>query len=185
LSVKTIRRLAVIFTLAIGLLAATAPFASAASKAPLRPAVACQKHTDWMHSWERYHGDDSLVVDTYVRRWTDNGGAYCGYMQPYTYVHSDCGAGCSSEPVVAQYVQLYQQSGLYLGGYSWSGLAYVDAWNGRWMGGPMIWVTCGSPVQGYSSAVEQYNVNGESDFGVTVPADGDSVGVWTSAAAPC
>jgi hypothetical protein len=173
--------LALVLLLVVGLVGSV----SAAPKTTQVPTVSCQKHTDAASSWQRYRGDDSLVVTAYLRRWTDNAGTYCGYMQPYAYVSSDCGAGCSSEPIVAQYVEIFQADGLYLGGYGWTGLTYVDAWTGRWFAGPMTWVTCGSPVKAYSSAVEQYNTTGESDFGQTLPADGDSVGVFTVSVAPC
>jgi hypothetical protein len=126
------------------------------------------------------------MVNIYLRRWTDNAGTYCGYMQAITAVSSDCGVGCGDEPVVGAWVQMYQQDGFYLGGYSWSGLGYAKTTpNYWWFAGPLTWVTCGSPVKAYGSWLEQYNVNGERDFGVTVPADGESNGLFTGSVAPC
>lgn len=153
--------------------------AASVSAAPLHPAVTCQKSTLVTGATGHTGGDGSLYGATYIAKWTDNAGTYCGYLQPMTLVYSGECPNQGQEPISYAQIRLYQQSGLYLDGYSWSGLGYATCAGDWYYYGPLVWVTCNSPVHAYGSWLETANSSGENDFGFPAASDGESLGIWS------
>jgi hypothetical protein len=185
-NVKRLRAALTAVCLMVALLAALAPSAHAAPRTPHVPHwPPCQSGVWLDYTWSRDTGDQSIVVYSYLRKQTDNSGNYCGQMQPVTLVKNSGGVGSGDEPLVNAIVQLYRDDNTYLGGYTWSGIGYSHIYQDWWFYGPSIAVACGTSVRAYGSWLEKLQAGGEADFGITVNADGDSIGLFTGAWSPC
>jgi len=182
-----IARAFVLLALVGALALSLSPVAMASPKPALKPAVVCD-HGVVLSAIQLYDQDGDFFIVVYVQKLVDTHGTYCGYTQPFTRIRTTRAYPFSDEPMVAAYTQLYQQSGLYLDGYTWTGLGYAkNDQSDWWFYGPRVWVTCGSPVHAWGSWLEQASSTGEWYLvqSNTQPAEGESVGTFSSVVTAC